>query len=147
MTSFMCVGISMYVCGFSVPQMRQFCLFTYIPAKIKMSFIWKDDFFFLPKSASSVSRSQATFPALFKRIHNMNMDSFGGRIRLICQIRYELSVTINEISTGWKKTLDGGPNICWWIVSVYWKVCPLFFGLTTGKFCAKRNNICEKRKN
>ena len=33
-------------------------LLVYIPAKIKMSFIWKDDFF-LPKSASFVSRSQA----------------------------------------------------------------------------------------
>ena len=43
---------------------RVFCapnatiLLVYIHAKIKMSFIWKDDFF-LPKSASSVSRSQA----------------------------------------------------------------------------------------
>ena len=34
------------------------------------------------------------------------------RISLIsCQIRYELSVTIHEISTSWKKTLDGGPYI------------------------------------
>ena len=45
---------------------RVFCvsnatiLFFYISAKIKMSFICKDDFFFLPKSAKSfVSRSQA----------------------------------------------------------------------------------------
>ena len=51
---------------------RVFCapnttiLFVYIPAKIKMRFIWKDDFF-LPKSASSVSRSQAH---LAKRIRN-----------------------------------------------------------------------------
>ena len=44
-------------------------LLVYIPAQIKTSFISKDDFF-LPKSASSVSRSQAPFPALFKRIHN-----------------------------------------------------------------------------
>ena len=36
--------------------------------------------------------------------------SFGGRIKLInCQIRHELSVTIHEISAGWKKMLDGGP--------------------------------------
>ena len=28
-TRFWCVGFSMYACGFSVPQMRQFCLFTY----------------------------------------------------------------------------------------------------------------------
>ena len=33
-------------------------LLEYIPAKIKMNFIWKYDFF-LPKSAFSVSRSQA----------------------------------------------------------------------------------------
>ena len=44
---------------------RVFCapnatiLFVYIPAKIKISFIWKDDLFFLPKSTSSVSESQA----------------------------------------------------------------------------------------
>ena len=37
--------------------------------------------------------------------------SFSGRIKLIiCQIRQELSVTIHEISTSWRKTLDGGPN-------------------------------------
>ena len=41
-------------------------LLVYKPAKIKMSFIWKDDFF-SSKSASSVSRSQAH---LAKRIHN-----------------------------------------------------------------------------
>ena len=28
-TRFVCVGFSMYACGFSMPQMRQFCLFTY----------------------------------------------------------------------------------------------------------------------
>ena len=41
---FGCVGFSMYECRISVLQMRQFCLF--------------DWFFFLPKSAFSVSRSQ-----------------------------------------------------------------------------------------
>ena len=47
----------------STVWVRVFCapkvtiLLVYIPAKIKMSFIWKD--IFLPKSASSVSRSQA----------------------------------------------------------------------------------------
>ena len=29
-TRFGCVGFSMYACRFCVPQMRQFCLFTYI---------------------------------------------------------------------------------------------------------------------
>ena len=28
---------------------------------------------------------------------------------IICQIRHELSVTIHEINTSWKKTFDGGP--------------------------------------
>ena len=30
-TRFGCVGFSMYACGISVPQMLQFCLFTYPP--------------------------------------------------------------------------------------------------------------------
>ena len=81
----------------------------YILAKIKMSFIWKDNFF-LPKSASSVRRSQAY---LAKHIQTYTQPySFGGRIKLIiCQIRHELSVTIHEISTSCKKTLNGGPYI------------------------------------
>ena len=61
---------------------------------------------FLPKSASSVSRSVAIFFSVFQAL--------GGGIKLIiCLIRHELSVTIHEISTSWKKTLDGGPySIC-----------------------------------
>ena len=45
-------------------RVRVFCapnatiLFVYVPAKTKMSFIWKNNFF-LPKSAFSVSRTQA----------------------------------------------------------------------------------------
>ena len=36
---------------------------------------------------------------------------FSGRIKLIiCQIKHELNVTVYEISTSWKKTLDGGPK-------------------------------------
>ena len=51
---------------------RVFCapnatiLLVYIPAKIKISFIWKD-YFFLSKSSSFVCRSQVH---LAKRIHN-----------------------------------------------------------------------------
>ena len=69
---------------------RVFCapnatiLLVYIPAKIKMSFIWKD-VFFLPKSASFVSRSQAIFPSVVQPY------LIGGRIKLIiCKIRHEL---------------------------------------------------------
>ena len=60
--------ISMYACGFSVPQMRQFCLFTNPPISKWASS--ENLFFFLPKSSSSISQSQAYFPALFKRIHH-----------------------------------------------------------------------------
>ena len=64
-----------------------------IPATIKMRFIWKDDFF-LPKSASSISRSHP-HPSVVQ-VYTQPY-SFGGRIKLIIsQIRHELS-------TGWKK--------------------------------------------
>ena len=43
-------------CGFSVPQMRIFCLLTYPPRSIWASF---EKMIFLSKSASSLSRSQA----------------------------------------------------------------------------------------
>ena len=101
-----CVGFSMYECGFSVPQMRQFCFFAYPPSSKWASS--EKMIFFLLKSASSVSRSQAH---LVKRIQAyIQPYSFGGRIKLImCQILHELSVTIHEISTNWNKTLNGGP--------------------------------------
>ena len=56
-TCFGCVGFSTYWCRFSVPQMRQFWLFTY-PPRSKWTSSEKM-FFFLPKSLSSVSWSQA----------------------------------------------------------------------------------------
>ena len=102
-TRFGCVSLSMYACGFSVTQM-------YIDAKIKMSFIWKDDFF-LTKSPLSASRSQAVFYSFVQEYTQPY--SFGGRKKqIICQIRHELSVTIHEISSSWKKkTLGGCPYI------------------------------------
>ena len=71
-------------------------------------------FFFLPKSASFVSRSVVIFPSVVQAYTQPY--SFGGRIKLIiCQIRYELSVTIYEM---WeKKALDGGVKKVWlWFV-------------------------------
>ena len=108
-TRFECVGYLMSACEFFVSQKRQFCLFTTYPPRSK----WVSSekmIFSLPKSASSVSRSQAH---LAKRIQAHTQPySFGGRIKLIiCQIRHELSVTIYEINTSWKKTLDGGHYI------------------------------------
>ena len=65
--------------------------------------------FFLPKSASSVNRSQAD---LAKRKRNRRPYSFSCKIKLIvCIIRHELSVTIHEISISWTKMLDGDPFI------------------------------------
>ena len=107
-TRFGCIDFSMYTCWFSVPQMRQFCLFTYPPRSKWASS--ENMTFFLSKSASSVNRSQEQ---LAKRIQAYKQPySFGGRIKqIICQIRHELSATIHEISTSSKKMLDGGHNI------------------------------------
>ena len=55
-TRFGRVGFSMYAWGFSVPQMRQFCLFTYPPSSKWAS---SEEMIVLPKSTSYVSRSQA----------------------------------------------------------------------------------------
>ena len=103
-------------CEFSVLQMRQFCLFIY-PPRSKWASSEKMIFFLL-KYASSVSRSQAHLARRCSSVYTTIL--VGGRIKLIiCQIRYELSVTIHEISTSWtkKKTLDGGPNI--YIIGLY----------------------------
>ena len=114
------LGASTFQCmraGFLCPKCDNFaCLHT---RQYKMGFIWKDDFlFFLPKSTSSVSRSQAH---LAKHIEAyIQPYSFVGRIKqIICQIRHELSVTIHEIRTSWKKTLDGGPYII--ILMLLWR--------------------------
>ena len=76
---------------------RVFCarngaiLLVYIPAKIKMSLIWKDDFF-----------AKIGIPSVIQAYTQPY--SFDGRIKLIiCQTRHELSVTIYEISTSWKE--------------------------------------------
>ena len=80
---------------FCAPNAR--ILLVYVSAKIKMSFIWKDDFFSLPKSAFSVRRSVAIFPSFVQA--QTQPYSFGERIKLIiCQTRHDLSVTIHEIS-------------------------------------------------
>ena len=70
---------SCWVCQLFNVCVRVFCtpnatiLLPYVPAKIKMSFIWKDDFFFA-KSASSVNRSQ-TYRAKRKRIEPVELCS------------------------------------------------------------------------
>ena len=76
---FGCVGFPVYARGFSVPQMRQFCLFTY-PPKLKW-FSSKNMIFFLSKSASYVSRSVALFYSIVQAYTQPY--SFGRRIKLI----------------------------------------------------------------
>ena len=95
-------------------SVRIFCapnatvLLVYIPAKIKMSFIWKNNVFAkIGIFCKSITGPLSSVVQVYTQPY-----SFGGRIKLIiCQITLELSVTIHEISTSWKKTLHGGPNI------------------------------------
>ena len=99
-TRFGCVGFSRYLFGFSVPQMRQFCLF-YIPEEITMGFIWKDDFFF---AKIGIFCKAIAGPLLSVIQAYTQPYSPGGSIKIIIsQIRHELSVTIHEWSTSWKK--------------------------------------------
>ena len=75
-------------------------LLVYIPAKIKISFSWKDDFFFA-KIGIFCKSIAGPLPSVVQA--HTQPYSFGGSIKLIiCQIRHELSVTIQEISTSWK---------------------------------------------
>ena len=117
-------------------QMRQFCLFTYPPISK-----WASRSI-LAHSLQHYHDFQ-TNVAIFASVVQAYIQSylFGGRIKLfICQIRHELSVTIHEISTSWKKTLNGGPyiyvdnisyfglSVCFWqmkSLNVFW--CALRF--------------------
>ena len=79
------------MCGLFVPQMRQFCLYTYPP---RSNWAASEKIIFLPKSP--------IFPA-YKQAYTQP-HSFGGRIKLIiCQETHELSVIIHKIVTSWKK--------------------------------------------
>ena len=96
LTRFGCIGFSMHACGgFSVPQMRQFCLFTY-PPRSKWASSEKEIFFdkigiFCKSIAGSLSSIVQAYTLPY---------SFGERMKLIiCQIRHDLSATIHEIST------------------------------------------------
>ena len=98
-TLFVCVGFPMYAC----PKCDNFaCLHT---RQVQNELHLKSWYF-----CQIVKSNVAIFPCVIQGYTHPY--SFGGRIKLvICQIRHDLSVTIHEISTSWKKTLDGGPNI------------------------------------
>ena len=97
---------------------RVFCdqnaaiLLIYIPAKIKMNFTWKDDFF-SPKLASSVSRSQSHLakrkPIGWSIDFNTwtNWTLYGVIQRYLCKIR------LNDVSENFQ-VLRTTVNWCWW---------------------------------
>ena len=62
------------------------------------------------------------FCAKFKRLHNHIRS-----MKIICQIRHELSVTVHEISTSWKK-------------KVRWRTLYFFMLLSTDFWCIRLNS-------
>ena len=104
-TVFGFVDISMHACGL---QIQQFCLFTSPPrsnwaSSEKIMFFFDKIGIFCKSIAGPLPSSVQAYT---------QPSSFGGRIKLIiCHIRHELCLTIHEISTSWKKMLDGGPYI------------------------------------
>ena len=78
------VGFSMYACGFYVPQMRQFCLFTYPPrskwASSEKMICFAKIGIFCKSIAGSLSEAYT------------QLYSFVGRVKLIiCHIKHEKS--------------------------------------------------------
>ena len=119
MTRFGCVGFSMYACGFSVHQMLQFCLLTCPP---RSKWASSERMIFFAKIGIFCKSIAIPFPSIVQAYTQPYL--FGGRIKqVICQIRHELSVTIHEISTNWKNTLDGGPYTLTCLYIVYWVQC------------------------
>ena len=62
-----CVGFSMYACGFFVPQIRQFCLFTKPP---RSDWASSEKMIFFAKIAIFCKSIAGPLPSVFKRIHN-----------------------------------------------------------------------------
>ena len=90
------LGESAFQCMHACPNAT--IVLVYISAKIKMSFIWKDVFFFFAKIGIFCKSIASPLSEAYTQPYK-----FGGRIKLIiCQIRHEVSVTIHEISFSWK---------------------------------------------
>ena len=99
-----------FVCRFFNVCVRVLCapnatiLLIYISAKIKISFIWRDDLFFFAKIGIFCKSITGPLPSIVQAYTQSY--SFGRRIKLIIfQIRHELSITMHEISTSWKKNV------------------------------------------
>ena len=98
-------NFSMYACGFSIfCALNATILLVYIPAKIKMSFIWKDDFFakigiFCNSISHNISQQcLSVYTTIFVR--PKDKPNF-------CQIRHELNVAIHEMRLVEKKKTLG----------------------------------------
>ena len=136
---FGCIGcINICVRVFCDPEAT--ILLVYIPFKIKMSFIYKDNFFFAKIGifCKSIADSLPSVVQAYTQSY-----SFGERIKLIiCQIRHELSVNILEISTSWKKNVRW--RILYYVLS--FKMPPWFTYLFAFVFVLSHfiNNKCCK---
>ena len=95
-TRFGCIGFSMYACGFSVPQMRQLCLFTYPPRSKRAS---SEKMLFLAKSASSVSRSQAHLAKRCSCVYTTIFVQRKDKTNYLSNQTWD-----SQISTSWKKS-------------------------------------------
>ena len=94
-TRFGCIGFLMRACGISVPQMLQFCLFSY---SSRSKWASSEIMIFFAKIRIFCKSISGPLSEAYTQSY-----SFGGRIKLIiCHIRHNLSVTIHEISTSWK---------------------------------------------
>ena len=100
-------------------------LLVYTSTKIKMSFIWRDNFFFAKISIFCKSIA-GPLPSVVKTDSQPYL--FGERIKLImCEIRHELSVIIHEISTSWTKTLDGASFTSSSLLLTFYKIDTNYF--------------------
>ena len=113
-------------------------LLVYIPAKIKMSFFWKDDF--LPKLASSVGWSQACIGKRKCIEWSIDFNSwinctlYGVIPRSLCKIHLN---DVSEMFNCWEQwwiEVDGASRTLSATTAIFWDICTVFgfslFGLS-----------------
>ena len=121
----------------------------YIPANIKMSFIWKDDFF-LSKTAFSSKRKRIGWSIGFNSWTNWTL--YGVISRSLCNIRLnDVSEMVNSLRTT--------VNWCWWRFThtfchssnilrcrhCFWLFTLCFIDEDASFFHKKRTNIRSRR--
>ena len=112
-TRFGCVEFSMYAYGFSVPQMRQFCLFTYLP---RSKWASSEKMIFLPNWESFASRSQAHLAQRKRNGWSIGFNSktnwtlYGFISRSLCKIRLNDSSEMFNCRERWWIDVDGASH-------------------------------------